>query len=75
MKKILKSRFVKVWFVRLLLAFIASQITGLGIGYCLAGYFVATFLFDFAIRFLLSLLGMILMVVLTLSFFIGLLTL
>jgi len=74
MKKILRNSMVSTWVKRLIIAFIASQITGLGMGYLLAGYFVALFLFDFAIRLLLSLMGVVIMVILTLILFIGILT-
>jgi hypothetical protein len=75
MKKLLYNRMLRVWGTRLLIVFIASQVTGLGIGYCFAGYFVLMFLSQFFVRLLLSFVGLALMVVLLLTFFIGLLTL
>jgi hypothetical protein len=73
MKKIF-NRTVITWVIRLIVAFIASQITGMGIAYCLAGYFAAIFLFDIALRLLLSLIGVVFMLILVLTLFAGLLT-
>jgi hypothetical protein len=75
MKKIFYNRRLRVWGIRFAIVFIASQITGLGIGYCFAGYFVLMFLSQFFVRLFLSFVGLALMVVLLLTFFIGLLTL
>lgn len=75
MKKILFNSMLRAWALRLLIAFTASQITGLGIGYCFAGYFVLMFLSQFLVRLVLSFAGLVLMVILLLIFFIGLLTL
>ncbi len=75
MKKLLYNRMLRVWETRLLIVFTASQVTGLGIWYCLAGYIVMMFLFQFLLRLILSFAGLVLMVMLLLTFFIGLLTL
>ena len=74
MKRILENRIVRIWSVRLLIAFIVSHFTETGVIYCLAGYFVVLFLFDFAVKLLLPLTGIVIMVVLALTVFIGLLT-
>jgi len=74
MKKILRNSMVSTWVVRLIIAFIASQITGFGMGYLLAGYFIVIFIFEFAIRLLLSLIGVVFIVILALTLFVGLLT-
>ncbi|MFV0266241.1 MAG: hypothetical protein ACK5HT_03805 [Draconibacterium sp.] len=70
-----KTEILKTWGIRLTVVFVASQVTGLGIGYCLAGYFVFMFLFQFFLRLFLSLIGLVFMVMLLLTLFIGLLTL
>ncbi len=75
MKRILRNKALKTWAIRLAIAFVASQITGMGMGYCLAGYFLCLFLFDFAARLFCSLIGMALTIVLALALFIGFLTL
>lgn len=75
MKKILYNKMLRIWAIRLFIIFTASLATGLGIGYCFAGYFVLMFLSQFFIRLFLSFVGLALMVVLLLTFFIGLLTL
>nr|WP_321355653.1 hypothetical protein [uncultured Draconibacterium sp.] len=73
MKRILGNRIIRIWIVRVAIAFIASQLTGMGFTYCLVGYFVVLFLFDIASRLLLSLIGIVVMIVLALSLFLGLL--
>ncbi|SHJ96091.1 hypothetical protein SAMN05444280_14312 [Tangfeifania diversioriginum] len=75
MKKILNNKTLRVWAIRLLIVVTASQVTGLGIGYCFAGYFVLMFLFQFFVRLLFTFAGLALMVLFLLTFFIGLLTL
>lgn len=75
MKKVFCNRMLRIWIIRFLILFTVSQATGLEIGYCIAGYFVLFFLFRFFVRLMLSLAGLVLMVVLLLTFFIGLLTL
>lgn len=60
--------------IRLAVVFVASQVTGLEIGYCLAGYFVSMFLLQFFLRLFLSLIGLVFMVMLLLILFIGILT-
>ena len=74
MKRILGNRIIRIWIARVAIAFIASQLTGMGFTYCLAGYFVVLFSFDLAVKLLLSLTGIVIMVVLALTVFIGLLT-
>ena len=74
MKKILRNRMVSTWIIRFSIAFVVSQITGLGMGYLLAGYFIVIFLFDFAIRLLLSIMGIVIIVILGIALFVGLLT-
>jgi len=75
MKKILYNRMLRIWAIRLFIVFTASHATGLGIGYCFAGYFVLMFLSQFFVRLFLSFVGLALMLMLLLIFFIGLLTL
>ncbi len=74
MNAIFKNRTLKVWAVRLIMAFVVSQITGLSMDYCLAGYFVGLFLFDFTVNLLLSFIGGALIVASSLALFFKLLT-
>lgn len=75
MNKILYNRMLRIWAIRLFIVFTASQITGLGVWYCFAGYFLLMFLFEFFVRLVFSFAGLLLMMMLLLTFFIGLLTL
>jgi len=74
MKKVLRNSMVSTWIVRLIVAFVASQITGFGMDYLLAGYFIVIFLFEFAVRLFLSLMGIVIIVILALTLFVSLLT-
>ncbi len=74
MSKITGNKTAIKWILRLIIVFSISQITGLGIGYCLAGYFLSMFLFDFAIRIFSAFTGILLMLILMFILFIGILS-
>jgi len=74
MSKITGNKTARKWILRLIIVFTISQITELGIGYCLAGYFLSMFLFDFVIRLFSAFTGIMLMLILMFILIIGLLT-